>query len=92
MIKRGLWRTSSNILAPVVLSTVVLIATAAANGAQARSPIPPWCAWLLRPSAVHAAAWGQWPSVCAQFTCVLWGSAAAPALAIIAQWFSIQTS
>jgi hypothetical protein len=59
MIKRGLWRTSSNILAPVVLSTVVLIATAAANGAQARSPIPPWCAWLLHPSAVHAAAWGN---------------------------------
>jgi len=39
------WRTTSTILASVVLSMLLLAASAGASAVHARSPIPPWCAW-----------------------------------------------
>ena len=43
---------------------------------------------LLHPSAVHGGRVGQWRSVRTQFTCGVWGPAAAPPLAINLRWLS----
>ena len=103
MIKDTFWQTALNMLAPAVLSMLVLLACAGGNAVHARNPIPPWCAWdpgisnfncgFYTHQQCMAAAWGN-GGLCVPNSRAAYGnSAAAPPLAILypaVVWEAIQ--